>query len=279
MVLFYTEGGESIGEGNMNQRKVIPNKKGGKVKMKNLLTVIKKLLVCVLAVCFFIATPVQAALAAENDGVAMLEKATNLSQDEPLSKQESIKKFIKDHPEYKQEVMNILRDKGALNSDNTIKEDLGQMATSSKAATIYTGYMYTLAGTMNVDEFYLKTLVAGLSNSSYQAIPFTLNQSYTTTVMVSSTFNIGSSVELEKVFKLQAGVSFTYSLTQAASTVYGMNPIVPARTYARISANPYSTCYSYHEQYYVLGVPVGDQKTLGVFKPTGVHWYYEETKM
>jgi hypothetical protein len=231
-----------------------------------------------LTLCLLVAIPSQAVLAAENTAsVTKLVKATDLPKDKVLTPKESVEKFIKEHPEYKKEVMDILQEKGALNPDKTIKDDLGQAKTAIASDFLYTGWKYTFAGSLSVDEFYLKTLVAGYTNYSYVTpLPVDLTQSYTVSVVISSTTTIGSSAGLEDAFKVNAGVTFGYSYTSAASTVYGMHPIIPVRTYAKFSANPYSTCYSYFERYYLLGIAVGSENTVGVFKPTGAHWYYEE---
>jgi hypothetical protein len=81
---------------------------------------------------------------------------------------------------------------------------------------------------------------------------------------------------LEEVYEVNAGAKFAYTYTESATTQLGSQVSVPANTTGILEASAIKDCYGFMEQYYLLGVPVGDDNVVGVFKPTGVHWYYSE---
>ncbi len=97
--------------------------------MKKLIQSFNKLFAFLLAICLLvIAVSGKVTFATENTAVIPnLVKATDLSR-EVLTPKESVERFIEINPEYTQEVMSILKEKGALIPDNTIKEDLGKSA-------------------------------------------------------------------------------------------------------------------------------------------------------
>lgn len=189
-----------------------------------------------------------------------------------------------EHPQYENEVMEILKNKGALNLDGSIKDNLGinklKLNSLQTAPVLYTGYVYTFAGSGPATEGSApKVVVAKFSNNSNKSQNFSLTQTYTATTSIYSEGSIGAKGKLDDAFEINANVSLGYTYTQSASTQYGTNLTIPAKTMGTISARAILQCYSYFEQYYVLGVAVGNKNTIGVFKPTGIHWYYNETSI
>ncbi|MDU6265557.1 MAG: hypothetical protein E6600_13750 [Anaerocolumna aminovalerica] len=220
------------------------------------------------------------AFAAENynsDSIIQIEKETD---DANLSRKESVIKFMNQHPEYKDEVMKILNDKGALNADGSIKDDLGISNTPSiyPASLLYNGYLYTLEGHGPSYIDYPKEIIAKYTNNTSSSKNFSVSQSYTATTTFSYENSIGSKAKLEEVYEISSGVKLGYTYTESATTQYGTQVSVPAYTTGTLKASPLKDCYAFHEQYYVLGVAVGNTKVVGVFKPTGVHWFYSESK-
>jgi hypothetical protein len=218
---------------------------------------------------------------------SIIKKTVVQTDDTNLSRKESVIEFMNKHPEYKDEVMKILSDKGALNSDGSVKNDLGisnnnmlsqsQFVTTDSYSPIYTGYEYEFAGSGPAD-FYPKEIVAKYTNNTSKDKQFSVVQTYTVSTSTYSENSIGAKVSLDKIYEINAGVKSSYTYTQSAATQYGTNVSVPAYTTGVLEASAIKQCYSFFEQYYVLGVAVGNRNTIGVFKPTGIHWYYSEEK-
>lgn len=242
-----------------------------------------KSLSLLILVFIMLVLPSTKALAAVNYTYVQKQSMESHIDDISLSRKESVVEFIKKNPECKDEVMKILKDKGALNADGSIKDDLGISNTlnsevgPNSVPILYTGYYYTLAGTLDAD-FYPKEILAKYTNNTNSPKNFSVSQTYTTTTSLSYEVSIGSKAKLEEVYEISAGVKFAYTYTESASTQYGTQVSVPAYTTGVLEASAIKKCYSFREQYYLLGVEVGNYNLVGVFKPTGVHWYYKEIK-
>lgn len=221
-------------------------------------------------------------LAAENYDLNKNNMIEVQTDDTMLSRKESVIKFMDTHPEYKDEVMKILHDKGALNSDGSIKDNLeasndkvSKFANINSVPVLYTGYDYTFAGTGSAD-FYPKEVIAKYTNYANSPKNFSVVQTYSVSTSFYSDVTIGAKAKLNEIYEINAGVKFSYTYTQSASTQYGTQVSVPAYTTGILEASAIKQCYSFYEQYYVLGVAVGNRNIIGVFKPTGIHWYYKE---
>lgn len=245
--------------------------------------IVKRIVSLSLVVCLVGAMTCQTAWAKDVDTTTPgMVRAADLPSSGQLSEKDSILKFLKENPQHKQEVMKILEEKGALNPDKSIKDDLGRSEraftadTSAASATfIGTGYEYTFAGTWDWDQTDYQTTVWVATNQSYTTpLEATINESYTKSVEIQAGVTVGYKEGLEKVFEVSAGVNLSYKQTTAASTQYGMKATLQPRTEAKIKANAIVRCYSFREQYYVLGVPVGNSQLIGVFKPIAPHWYF-----
>lgn len=215
--------------------------------------------------------------AAENYNSNSVIRIKKNIDDSHLSRKESVIRFMNQHPEYKDEIIKILKDNKALNADGSIKDDLGisNTANSHSIASLYTGYKYTFGNIVTIDSFPQET-VAKYTNYTYSPKNFSVSQSYTVSTSFYEEASIGSKAKLEEVYEVNAGAKFSYTYTESATTQLGSQVSVPANTTGILKASPIKDCYGFMEQYYLFGAPVGDDKVVGVFKPTGVHWYYSE---
>ncbi len=242
-----------------------------------------KSLILAFVLTLTLALPSVNAMAAENYN----QEIEIQIDDTNLSRKESVIQFMDNHPEYKEQVMDVLKEKGALNVDGSIKDDLGMsnnMIAKDISITpydhnnpIYTGYDYTYVNSGSVD-IYPKETLAMYTNTTSSPKNFSVNQTFTVTTSTYTDISIGSKAKLDEVYEINAGVKMGYTLTQSASTQYGTQVTVPAFHTGILEASALKQCYVYREQYYILGIEIGSPTLIGVFKPTGVHWYYSEVR-
>lgn len=235
-------------------------------------------LVFSLTLTFILSFSSTKALAAENYNSGSIVQTEEKTDDTNLSRKESVIEFMKQNPEYKDEVMKILNDKGALNADGSIKENLGisnTLTANRSVSPLYTGYDYIFEGCGPAD-FYPKEVVAKYTNKTSKPKNFSVTQNYSVSTSYYNESSIGAKAKLDEIYEINAGVTTSYTYTDSASTQYGTEVSVPAYTTGVLKASAIKQCYSFHEQYYLLGVAVGDSHVVGIFKPTGVHWYYSE---
>ena len=243
------------------------------------------LVLCLIITSSFSVSKVQAAI---NNKDFETESIDNQMDDSYLTRKSSVIQFMKTHPEYKQEVMEILKNNGALNKDGSIKEDLGVSKKQKKStvttftqmpapSALYTGYYYYGGSVVDLDCFPTETIAKYTNTSNYER-NFQCSQTYTVSTTFYQEATIGSKSKLTEVYEANAGVKISYSITQSASTQYGTTISVPARTTAIIEASPIKQCYGYMQQYFILGQPIGDAEVVGVYKPTGIHFYYSEQR-
>ncbi len=240
------------------------------------------------AAVFTMILPSESVLAATTVTQPATINVQDIKEDDSLlSRKESVIKFMNEHPEYKNDVLEILKNKDALNSDGSIKEDFGisentsiksLSATTPSVSPLFTGYNYTLQGYGPAAINYPKEYVGAFTNYSNKPQVFSVNQKFSATTTMSTSATIGSKAGLEEVYEVNANVTLDYVLTLDASREYASTLTIPGRTTGTLYASPLKTCYAYFEQYYVLGVAVGDHNTIGIFKPVAAHWYYTETK-
>lgn len=100
------------------------------------------------------------AFAAENYNSNSVIQIKKNIDDSHLSRKESVIRFMDQHPEYKDEIIKILKDNKALNADGSIKDDLGisNTANSHSIASLYTGYKYTFGNIVTIDSFPQETV-------------------------------------------------------------------------------------------------------------------------
>lgn len=191
--------------------------------------------------------------------------------DSKLTRKESVEQFLRENPQYVDKIMTILEEKDALNSDGTIKENLG-ISESERTAKAFTGYEYEFAGAREYYSSHKETTAGDFDNKSSTSMTANISQTVTYGVELQADVTIQSKVALESAFEIQSGVNFGYKVTYAASQMLGVTIVVPPNTRTVIKVYPIEICYTFREQYYVLGVPIGSSNLVGVFKPVGAKW-------
>ncbi|WP_313559261.1 hypothetical protein [Ruminiclostridium cellobioparum] len=194
--------------------------------------------------------------------------------------EQSIDEIIKVRPDLKEKIYTVLKEKNLLNKDGSIKKDVQIQSDNistgvQSAAFLGTGTEYEYSGRYPnngsmLADWTKQTVWQGVNKTS-QAQSFTVSNSYTQGCTISAEVSINSTAALSEALSVSAGCKLTYSITQAATQQYGATIVVPANSTRTITGKAFVICYSYYQNYYVLGALIS-RDLVGVFVPTGVQW-------